>query len=230
MYYVGFSTATIVASLILFQGFNTTDTGNTFSLLAGFIVTFLGVHLLNLSRRSEPPPLDVDGNHQHSALEGGLMNPRLSLQGRMSMDGWDRAGMDINMGPTRANGAARHGRQSSIYRSQTTTLFNAFEHEDPDAPPSGNAPRRSNGHARRSSTVAGGDPQRLEGVEESDDEDDFEEAGAQASLLKKKRHQNGGKNVKSLVLGQPRSAGSSRSQSHSPPDSSLTDVRITPRT
>ncbi|KAI0756297.1 magnesium transporter [Daedaleopsis nitida] len=50
MYYVGFSTATIVASIILFQGINTDDPANTISLLAGFITTFLGVHLLELSR------------------------------------------------------------------------------------------------------------------------------------------------------------------------------------
>ncbi|KAH0834720.1 magnesium transporter [Lanmaoa asiatica] len=71
MYYVGFSTATIVASLILFQGFNTTDGTNTVTLLAGFIVTFLGVHLLNLSRKPDPPKANG-----HSTLESGLMNPR----------------------------------------------------------------------------------------------------------------------------------------------------------
>ncbi|KAI0828910.1 DUF803-domain-containing protein [Trametes gibbosa] len=53
MYYVGFSTATIVASIILFQGINTDDPANTLSLLAGFITTFLGVHLLELSRSAE---------------------------------------------------------------------------------------------------------------------------------------------------------------------------------
>ena len=50
MYYVGFSTCTIVASIILFQGLNTDDPTNTLALLAGFITTFLGVHLLELSR------------------------------------------------------------------------------------------------------------------------------------------------------------------------------------
>lgn len=53
MYYVGFSTATILASALLFRGFNTTDPTNTVSLLAGFIVTFLGVHLLNTSRHAQ---------------------------------------------------------------------------------------------------------------------------------------------------------------------------------
>ena len=41
MYYVGFSSATIIASLILFQGFNTTDATSIMSLIAGFIVTYI---------------------------------------------------------------------------------------------------------------------------------------------------------------------------------------------
>ncbi|KAJ7910868.1 magnesium transporter NIPA-domain-containing protein [Mycena leptocephala] len=53
IYYVGFCTATIVASLILFKGFNTTSASNTVSLLCGFIVTFLGVHVLNLAMLDE---------------------------------------------------------------------------------------------------------------------------------------------------------------------------------
>ncbi|KAG6811284.1 hypothetical protein H0H92_008197 [Tricholoma furcatifolium] len=116
MYFVGFTSATITASLILFQGFNTSGATNTVSLLCGFAVTFTGVHLLNISRTTEP----VLG--EHSALEGGLMNPRLSLQGRMSLDGWNG---DARIGPAPA---PRHSRQGSLYRNQT--LFNAFdEHE-----------------------------------------------------------------------------------------------------
>ncbi|KAJ7137528.1 DUF803-domain-containing protein [Mycena crocata] len=76
MYYVGFCTATIVASLILFQGFNTTNATNTVSLLCGFIVTFLGVHILNLSMLEE--------SAAKAEEEGGV-----ALEGRMSLsDGW----------------------------------------------------------------------------------------------------------------------------------------------
>ncbi|KAJ7290501.1 DUF803-domain-containing protein [Mycena rebaudengoi] len=53
VYYVCFCTATIVTSLILFKGFNTASTSNTVSLLCGFIVTFLGVHVLNLAMLDE---------------------------------------------------------------------------------------------------------------------------------------------------------------------------------
>ncbi|KAF5383146.1 hypothetical protein D9615_005014 [Tricholomella constricta] len=122
MYFVGFSTCTATASLILFQGFNTTDATNTVSLLAGFAVTFMGVHLLNLSRQSEP------ALGEHSTLEGGLMNPRLSLQGRMSLDGWNS---DSRVGP--APSPRGHGRRSSLYRNQSSTLFSAFDEHDPDS-------------------------------------------------------------------------------------------------
>lgn len=125
MYYVGFSSCTIVASLILFQGFNTTGGTNTISLLAGFAVTFIGVHLLNASRKPEPTYRE----NGHSALESGLLNPRLSLQGRMSSDAWN------TLSGTRGDGAMNssgHGRRSSLYRAQSTTLFNAFE-DDPEA-------------------------------------------------------------------------------------------------
>ncbi|KAI0694522.1 magnesium transporter NIPA-domain-containing protein [Cytidiella melzeri] len=122
LYYVGFSTATIVASVILFQGFNTTDPVNSISLLAGFAITFLGVHLLEISRK----PAGMHGANGHSALEGGLMNPRLSLTGRMSIDGWNGVGNTPIGGisaPTSGHVRRGSGRQS-------TTLFNALEEDD----------------------------------------------------------------------------------------------------
>ncbi|KAI0088891.1 DUF803-domain-containing protein [Irpex rosettiformis] len=121
MYYVGFSTATIVASVILFQGFNTTDATNSISLLAGFITTFLGVHLLEISRK----PSGMHAINGHSALEGGLMNPRLSISGRMSIDGWNGVGNTSIGGTTPTAGHARRGSGR-----QGTTLFNALDEDD----------------------------------------------------------------------------------------------------
>ena len=121
MYYVGFSTATIVASVILFQGFNTTDTTNSISLLSGFVITFLGVHLLEISRK----PSGMHGVNGHSALEGGLMNPRLSISGRMSIDGWNGVGNTNIGGTTPTSGHARRGSGR-----HNTTLFSALDEED----------------------------------------------------------------------------------------------------
>ncbi|KAF9443476.1 DUF803-domain-containing protein [Macrolepiota fuliginosa MF-IS2] len=199
MYYVGFSSATIVASLILFQGFNTTDGTNTVSLLMGFIVTFLGVHLLNISRVPSPPPsLDANG---HSALEGGLMNPRLSLQGRMSLDGWSGAGADHSDLSGAPRAGTHHRRSSSLYRSQQhrgETLFNAYD--GPDG-------------------LAGSESVGLHELREEDESDD------EADELTHLRN-GGARSGKST----PKSS-ASRSHSHSPIplDPSLGDVRISSR-
>lgn len=121
MYYVGFSSATIVASLILFQGFNTSDTTNTVSLLCGFIVTFLGVHILNLSRKEREVQEDA------VAEQLPTHRRRTSLTGRLSIDGWH--GIIEHHGPP-GGPASGHGRRSSLYRAQNQVLFNAFEGDD----------------------------------------------------------------------------------------------------
>lgn len=86
IYYVFFSTATIVASLILFRGLNTDGGVNTLSLICGFVTTFLGVYLLNLSRSipssTDTMPVNSSRHHRrisHSTLETGLFNPRISI-------------------------------------------------------------------------------------------------------------------------------------------------------
>lgn len=72
IYYVFFTTATIIASAILFQGFNTTSAVNTISLICGFLIIFMGVYLLNISRQAEAP-------HHATSLEAGLMSESTSL-------------------------------------------------------------------------------------------------------------------------------------------------------
>ena len=196
------------------------------------MVTFLGVHLLNLSRVPEPPLDHPNGDaHTHSTLEGGLLNPRLSLQGRMSLDGWnvggDRGGIDIHMGGVAAGGkpAGRHGRQSSLYRAQSTTLFNAFEGEGEDdahgQPPNASVHPKPR-HGRQPSM----DLHQLREADEWE-EDEGEMVDERTSLRKGKRRQPPALGNSPPPLGRN---GGSRSHTHSPiPDSSLTDVRITPR-
>lgn len=103
---------TLCASFILFGGFNTTDTVNTISLLCGFLVTFTGVYLLNLSR-SDP------NGHKYVAGRGGddatgtdmisTIQTRLSMQARRSGD------------PHRMSIGSRHG--------DTTGLMRAYDEE-----------------------------------------------------------------------------------------------------
>jgi magnesium transporter len=146
LYYVCFSTATIVASLILFQGLNTDDPVNTVSLLVGFIIIFIGMHLLELSRKPA-----VTG---HNALEHGILNPRLSLQGRTSIDGWPAAAT-VTSSPGLHFGHARRN-------SSRTALFDAFE----DAP---------NGDAHALG---------LRSLREEDGEDDELEAATERTRLR----------------------------------------------
>lgn len=89
LYYVTFTTATLCASFILFQGFNTTDAVNTISLLSGFLIIFAGAYLLNLSR-GDPDGHRILGNKIH---EDGIptdplatYSTRRSMQARRSFD------------------------------------------------------------------------------------------------------------------------------------------------
>lgn len=88
IYYVTFTTATLIASFVLFRGFNTQDPVNTISLICGFLIIFTGVYLLNLSRT------DPHGTNQHhgrtrsasSAYDDGIPTDGLSgLTSRRSM-------------------------------------------------------------------------------------------------------------------------------------------------
>ena len=48
IYYVCFTTATIIASAIMFQGWHTSSYTNTVSLICGFLIIFSGVYLLDM--------------------------------------------------------------------------------------------------------------------------------------------------------------------------------------
>lgn len=83
LYYVTFTTATLCASFILFEGFNTSDPVNTLSLLSGFLVTFTGVYLLNLSRRDPNGFQMVAGRGGDDAIGTDMIS---QIQTRMSME------------------------------------------------------------------------------------------------------------------------------------------------
>ncbi|KAF3397445.1 putative magnesium transporter NIPA7 [Talaromyces pinophilus] len=53
MYYVGFATCTISASMILYQGLNTHDPTEIISLICGFLLEFVSVALLTISRNDD---------------------------------------------------------------------------------------------------------------------------------------------------------------------------------
>ncbi|KAI9167371.1 putative magnesium transporter NIPA4 [Paramyrothecium foliicola] len=88
LYYVTFTTATLCASFILFSGFNTTDPVNTLSLICGFLITFTGVYLLNLSRRDPSGRNLAPGGGDDSTGTDMIssLQTRLSMQARRSGD------------------------------------------------------------------------------------------------------------------------------------------------
>ncbi|TKA66972.1 hypothetical protein B0A49_05674 [Cryomyces minteri] len=109
LYYVTFTTCTLVASFILFKGFNTSDAVNTISLLCGFLVIFTGVYLLNLSRddpeganiRGGPESIDPDDPQAHFkySMDNGIptdgltgLQTRRSMQARRSIEDHRRRG------------------------------------------------------------------------------------------------------------------------------------------
>ena len=92
MYYVTFTTAVLTASFILFQGFNTSNTVNTLSLLSGFIVIFLGVALLDMSRK-DPTGHQFIGERGEGLPTDGLsaLQTRYSMQSQRSWEGHRRS-------------------------------------------------------------------------------------------------------------------------------------------
>ncbi|KAI1468267.1 DUF803-domain-containing protein [Daldinia caldariorum] len=94
LYYVTFTTATLCASFILFSGFNTTDIVNTLSLLCGFLITFTGVYLLNLSRR-DPNGTKILAGQGTDAAGTDMIS---SLQTRLSMQARRSTGSRMSIG------------------------------------------------------------------------------------------------------------------------------------
>lgn len=97
MYYVTFTTATLCASFILYSGFNTTDPINTLSLLCGFLVTFTGVYLLNLSRSDPNGFKMISGRGGDDSVGTDMISQiqtRMSMEARRSLGhGGDREGL-----------------------------------------------------------------------------------------------------------------------------------------
>ncbi|SCZ90648.1 BZ3500_MvSof-1268-A1-R1_Chr1-3g02123 [Microbotryum saponariae] len=88
-YFVGFSTSTLIASIILFHGLNTSGGKDTLSLLCGLYVISLGVYLLNLSRsenENSSGGLTRLNRYSHSMLDNGILGRTSLASNRYSMN------------------------------------------------------------------------------------------------------------------------------------------------
>ncbi|KAI1330360.1 DUF803-domain-containing protein [Xylariaceae sp. FL0255] len=128
LYYVTFTTATLTASFILFAGFNTSDTVSILSLLCGFLITFTGVYLLNLSRRDPNGTKMLAG--QGSGISGtdmvSTVQTRLSMQSRRSQD--HRASLGSR------GYVDSHGLMRAYDEEQAAGEFGLADDSDDDAP------------------------------------------------------------------------------------------------
>ena len=159
LYYVTFTTFTLIASFILFRGFNTNDPVNTISLLCGFLTIFTGVYLLNLSR--EDPDGVSTGIHRHRRIsnssddidEGrgkyfevdgiptdglGAIQTRLSIQARRSMEdegrhrrssSWSLRSPITGSFPLSTTTASKQGSQNQRPSEQQHHLMHSYDAE-----------------------------------------------------------------------------------------------------
>lgn len=84
IYFVCFTTATIIASAILFHGFNTDNPINVASLICGFIIIFAGVYLLDSIARStlhQAVPLEDEDEEEETLLEQQEVGSSFNLSG-----------------------------------------------------------------------------------------------------------------------------------------------------
>lgn len=151
LYYVTFTTCTLTASFILFQGFNTTDAVNTISLLCGFLVIFTGVYILNLSRDDPEGIKHMQGAvHSKREVDGiptdGFAGPltRRSMQLRRSSEHQRGLSFDMDplMTPERQDSddqppAFGHGYNPSVRRPPNIGLSRDSAHYDPATSPKG---------------------------------------------------------------------------------------------
>lgn len=152
MYYVTFTTCTLVASFILFKGFNTSDAVNTISLLCGFLTIFTGVYLLNLSREDPEGHGHMQlNNNSRFDLDGiptdSMSAPltRRSMQARRSSEAHRRSGsLSLSFADRRSNDRDREGLMHNYDVEASTANFGLadIESDDEDTP-------RQNGRAHK---------------------------------------------------------------------------------
>ncbi|KAK9450561.1 magnesium transporter NIPA-domain-containing protein [Limtongia smithiae] len=112
IYYVSFTTCTLVASAILFHGFNTDNAVNTLSLLCGFLIIFSGVYLLNMSRADANMSVNMRTMMDSIPMENGIA----SIQSRRSIT------LSRN-----SNSIALHRRSTSNSLRQEARLIGDYE-------------------------------------------------------------------------------------------------------
>jgi magnesium transporter len=153
LYYVTFTTFTLIASFILFKGFNTTDAVNTLSLLCGFLVIFAGVYLLNLSRTDPSGAKMLAGQGGSDSIGTDMVSTvqtRMSMEARHSMGGNGRMSMGSNRGGDR-EGLIRAYDEEEAAGFGLTDLTEESDEDDARRPAARNG--NANGHHKKSESI-----------------------------------------------------------------------------
>lgn len=170
-----FTTCTLIASFILFRGFNTSDAVNTISLLCGFLTIFTGVYLLNLSR--EDPNGEnlgiAQGDHRgaYHEVDGIPTDGLTGLQTRYSMSrrseehdrerhrrstSWSlRSPSATNGGRWSKDYGARAGGEGEMYDVESNVLHDLAEDSDENTSGDSNQKRTSFGDHGNKRTASG---------------------------------------------------------------------------
>ena len=97
LYYVTFTTCTLLALFIMFRGFNTALAVNIISLLIGFLIIFSWVYLLNISRKeNDGRERELFGLHQDkdmAPLDNGVGGFSLRRSMKIDRNEYDREEM-----------------------------------------------------------------------------------------------------------------------------------------
>ncbi|KAJ2783810.1 hypothetical protein H4R18_001485 [Coemansia javaensis] len=127
IYYVFFTSATILASVALFQGFSDSTNKELASLFCGFITIFIGVFLLNSTKSCGSP----DPRHQPLPTEDPGMRSTSTYSARLRQGAadFDVSDLDDNASDGGAHESfPMHERRSSIAAEKTRTLSQRRHH------------------------------------------------------------------------------------------------------
>lgn len=170
-----FTTCTLIASFILFRGFNTSDAVNTISLLCGFLTIFTGVYLLNLSREDpngENLGISQDARGAYHEVDGIPTDGLTGLQTRYSMSrrseehdrerhrrstSWSLRSPTANGGRWSKDYGARSGGggEGEMYDVESNVLHDLAEDSDENTSGDSNQKRTSFGDHGNKRTASG---------------------------------------------------------------------------
>lgn len=76
LYYVGFTTCTLSASIIFYQGLNTSNWADITSMICGFLLNFVGISLLTLPKTGPAAEMQMESMRERSVRSVDISHGR----------------------------------------------------------------------------------------------------------------------------------------------------------